>query len=106
MVAVASERTIAAADWGRPGEWRTVTLDIDLDNQITTDVAWHVRVPRGVHLSVDSISLPIVYPHLEVLDLRDRLNTFDTHASVFDSHPNEHAHREIAAAVADWVLSQ
>jgi hypothetical protein len=36
---------------------------------------------------------------LEVLDLTATLNTFDTHASIFDAHPNAAAHQVIADAV-------
>jgi hypothetical protein len=33
---------------------------------------------------------------IEVLDLTEALNTFDTHASIFDAHPNVAAHKVIA----------
>ena len=36
---------------------------------------------------------------LEVLDLTERLNTFDTHASLFDAHPNTAAHKVMADEV-------
>jgi lysophospholipase L1-like esterase len=36
---------------------------------------------------------------LEVLDLTPMLSTFDTHASIFDAHPNAAAHKVIADAV-------
>ena len=103
---VIAERTVMAPECGQPGEWQTVTLELNLDDPLTPDVEWHVTVPRGVHLSVDSVSLPISYEHLDVVDLKDRLNAFDTHASVFDSHPNERAHAEIAKALSEWVLSK
>jgi hypothetical protein len=34
-----------------------------------------------------------------VVDLTDVMNTFNTHASIFDAHPNERAHALIAAEV-------
>ncbi len=40
---------------------------------------------------------------LEVLDLTPHLQGFNTHASVFDSHPNEDAHAAIAEALADRI---
>ena len=64
------------------------------------------QVAAGVRMSIDSVSLPVNYDRLEVLDLKDRLNTFDTHASIFDSHPNVRAHGEVAKALAEWVLSK
>ena len=33
-------------------------------------------------------------------------HVFDTHASIFDSHPNARAHAEVANALAEWVLSK
>ena len=36
---------------------------------------------------------------MEVVDLTEPLNAFNTHASVFDAHPNEAAHRVIAEHV-------
>jgi hypothetical protein len=36
---------------------------------------------------------------MRVVDLAEPLNSFNTHASVFDAHPNEAAHRVIAEHV-------
>jgi hypothetical protein len=44
------------------------------------------------------LAMPVDYG-FETLDLTDALNAFDTHASVFDAHPNERAHRVVADAV-------
>ena len=101
-----ARREIAAADCGRPGEWIDVTLGVNLDAPLTRAVEWRVTVARDVRLSVDALSMPIRYDGLDVLDLADRLNTFDTHASIFDSHPNARAHAEVAKALAEWVLSK
>ena len=45
-----------------------------------------------------NITIPVDYG-FEVLDLTPRLNTFNTHTSSFDAHPNERAHRVMADAV-------
>ncbi len=42
---------------------------------------------------------------VEVLDLTPHLHGFNTHASLFDSHPNEDAHAAIAEALRDQILS-
>jgi hypothetical protein len=47
--------------------------------------------------------VPVTYPGLYVLDLSDRMNTFDTHVSVFDAHPNERAHQVMAEELAGWI---
>lgn len=31
----------------QPGQWQTVKLQLDLDDPLTTDVEWHVTVPRA-----------------------------------------------------------
>jgi hypothetical protein len=99
-------REVSASECGRPGEWTMVKIPIDLTAALTKHVDWRIHVAPGVFLSVDSVSLPIAYKHLEVLDLKDRLNTFNTHASSFDAHPNARAHAEIAQAVAEWIESR
>jgi hypothetical protein len=103
---VLARREVAAAECAAPGAWSTVTVPIDLDAVLTKDVEWRITVVAGVRMSLDSISLPVSYDRLEVLDLKDLLNTFDTHASIFDSHPNARAHAEVAKALAEWVLSK
>lgn len=99
-------RREVAASACRQGEWTDVTLGVDLTAPLTREVEWRVRVAPGAHLSVDTMSLPITYDGLEVLELRERLNTFNTHVSAFDSHPNARAHAEMAKALAEWVLSK
>jgi hypothetical protein len=99
-------RRDVAASACHPGEWTNVTVAIDLAAPLTRDVEWRVTVAPGVRVSVDEMSLPIRYEGLEVLDLADRLNTFNTHASLFDSHPNARAHAEVAKALAEWILSK
>jgi lysophospholipase L1-like esterase len=52
------------------------------------------RVSRH-HIDLASLDLAVDYG-FEVLDPADPLNTFDTHVSMFDAHPNARAHRVIA----------
>jgi hypothetical protein len=100
-----ASRVVDAAEVGAGG-WATITIGIDLHERLTKAVEWRVNVPDQVRLSIDSIAVPVDYAGLEVLDLKDRLNTFDTHASIFDSHPNSRAHAEIAKVLTEWILSK
>lgn len=50
-------------------------------------------------VDVASIDVKVDYG-FHVLDLTDTLNTFDTHVSVFDAHPNPQAHKVVAQSVA------
>jgi lysophospholipase L1-like esterase len=62
----------------------------------------HVRLAVGPASAneIDLASLDLVVDHgFEVLDLTDTLNTFDTHVSMFDAHPNARAHQMIAEEV-------
>ena len=42
--------------------------------------------------------MPVDYG-FTVVDLTERLNSFNTHASMFDAHPNERAHAVMAQEV-------
>jgi lysophospholipase L1-like esterase len=64
---------------------------------------WELRNVQGTSMSIDTVSMPVTYPGLYVIDLSARMNTFDTHASIFDAHPNEHAHQVMAEELADWI---
>jgi hypothetical protein len=48
--------------------------------------------------SIANVALPVDYG-FKVVDLTDELNTFNTHASVFDAHPNEQAHKVMAEKI-------
>jgi hypothetical protein len=53
---------------------------------------------RHVAWALSNISIPVDYG-FTVLDLTQTLNTFNTHASAFDAHPNERTHAVIADTV-------
>jgi lysophospholipase L1-like esterase len=103
---VVAHRDVNASECARPGEWTLVKIAVDLAPALTRHFDWRIHVSPGVFLSVDSVSVPIAYKHLDALDPRDRLNTFNTHASAFDAHPNARAHAEIAQILAQWILSR
>jgi lysophospholipase L1-like esterase len=58
-----------------------------------------VRSNGAGRWTLASIGVAVDYG-MEVVDLTETLNTLNTHASLFDAHPNEAAHRVIADAVA------
>ena len=103
---VIAHRDVKASECGQPGEWSTIRIDVDLSPALTKKIDWRIQVGPGVFLSVDAVSIPVSYKHLEVLDLKDRLNTFNTHASSFDAHPNARTHAEIAKVLAEWIVSR
>ena len=49
-------------------------------------------------------ALALAINRADVLDLAEPLNHFNTHASLFDAHPNEAAHRVIAEQVRRVLL--
>jgi hypothetical protein len=63
-----------------------------------SNVRLAVGPASGVAMDLASLDLAVDYD-FDVLDLRDALNTFNTHVSLFDAHPNERAHQVIADEV-------
>lgn len=79
------------------GEWVDVNVAFDIPgDRNADDVEFQVAVDASASVSTDTIGLAVSYPGLEVLDPTAALNTFDTHASLFDAHPNERAHGVLA----------
>jgi hypothetical protein len=77
------------------------------------EVAVHMTTPERAHLvrlrvsgngqtpfSVARVAFPVDYG-MQVVDVTASLNTFNTHASIFNAHPNERAHRVIAEKVLE-----
>ena len=54
-----------------------------------------VTIPGRCACEVANLAFGVDYG-FEVLDLTDTLNTFDTHVSSFDAHPNARAHQVMA----------
>ena len=88
--------------FARTGEWGEGAIDFDVTRGLT-HVHWKLDVPRATFMSVDQLTVPVTYDRLDVLDLSDRLNTFNTHVSLFDAHPNARAHAVIAETLAQWI---
>lgn len=79
------------------GKWVHVLVPFDVaDRPMTENVEFIVTAGDDVEVEVGTIGLDVRYPNLEVLDPTDILNTFDTHVSIFDAHPNERAQGVLA----------
>lgn len=82
-----------------PGGWHDVTVHLT-----TPEPARFVRLRvtgnGQTPFSIASLAFPVDYG-FDVVDLTGPLNTFDTHASIFDAHPNERAHRVMADKVSE-----
>jgi lysophospholipase L1-like esterase len=101
-----AQRRIDAGEFTGPGRWSSFPVEFEVEPPLTESVSWALSAPTGARISADTFTLPVRYERLDVLDLAPRLNTFDTHASIFDAHPNVRAHAEVATVLADWVRAQ
>ena len=84
------------------GRWTNLSVRFSVPAALAR-FRWELRNVPGTSMSVDTVSMPVTYPGLDVIDLSERMNTFDTHASVFDAHPNERAHQVMAEELAGWI---
>jgi hypothetical protein len=98
-------RELSAADFGRPGEWQDVDLTFTVPPPFLTRMEPRVVYLGRGSLSIDRLTFPTEY-RMEVLDLLPHLQGFNTHASLFDSHPNERAHEAIAHALAAAITAR
>jgi hypothetical protein len=77
---------------------RDMHVRLEIPGDAARRVSVRVTLAAGGECSLTSIAIP-VGDDFEVIDMTDRLNDFDTHASSFDAHPNERAHQVIAETV-------
>lgn len=80
--------------------WRDVHLNAEIPGDRPRPFQFRLTATGGAAFSVASLAFTADYG-LEVLDLTETLNTFDTHASIFDAHPNEQAHRVMAEKIVE-----
>jgi hypothetical protein len=78
--------------------WQQLPVKIDVRGTNGHSVRLRLISPGAVALSLASIDIPVDYG-FTVVDVTEPLNTFNTHASMFDAHPNERAHAVIAQEV-------
>jgi hypothetical protein len=79
-------------------DWQTAPVTFDLQGTSGNLTRFRIVLHQAIAVSLASIDVPVDYG-MRVVDLTDVLNTFDTHASIFDAHPNERAHRVVAEQV-------
>ena len=82
----------------RSGSVTDVPLRLTIAGERSERLVLRVVSAGGGAWALANITLPVDYG-FEVLDLATTLNTFDTHASAFDSHPNERTHEAMADAL-------
>ena len=75
-------------------DYQTLSVPLPIGADIRR-VRFRVTTTGRTPWSLGSIGLAVNYG-FDVLDLAEPLNHFNTHASLFDAHPNEAAHRVIA----------
>ncbi len=90
-------RGSAAVDVHARG-WQQLRMRIDVRGAQGHNVRFRLVSGGGTGLSLASIDTSVDYG-FTVVDLTEPLRTFNTHASMFDAHPNEHAHLVIAQEV-------
>ena len=87
----------AAVDMQARG-WQRLPVKIDVRGADGHSVRVRLVSPGALGFSLASIDIPVDYG-FTVVDLTEPLNTFNTHASMFDAHPNERAHAVMAQEV-------
>jgi hypothetical protein len=78
--------------------WQDAQVRLDLHGTNGNMTRFRIALAQAPDVSIGSIDVPVDYA-MTVVDLTEALNTFETHASIFDAHPNERAHRVIAEQV-------
>jgi hypothetical protein len=78
--------------------WQQLPVGIDIRGTNGHSVRLRLVSPGALGFSLASIDIPVDYG-FTVVDLTEPLNKFNTHASMFDAHPNEPAHAVIAQEV-------
>jgi hypothetical protein len=90
-------RGTAAVDLQERG-WQQLPMRIDVRGAQGHSVRFRVVSPGEVGFSIASIDIPVDYG-FTVVDVTESLKGFNTHASMFDAHPNERAHDVMAQEV-------
>ncbi len=80
--------------------WQRVPARLTVHGAGDHRIRFQIRSSGVSAFSIATIDFAVDYG-MEVLDLSEPLNTFDTHASIFDAHPNKRAHAVIAQAILE-----
>lgn len=78
--------------------WQQLPVKVDIRGTHHHSVRFRVISPDALDVSLASIDIPVDYG-FSVVDVTESLNRFNTHASIFDAHPNERAHAVLAQEV-------
>lgn len=89
---------------GTPGALSSVTLSFTLPPDGFQRVRFRVKSSGRAGWSLAGIRVPVDYG-FELLDLAQPLNRIATHASAFDAHPNEAAHRLMAEHIYESLAA-
>ncbi|MBF0292871.1 MAG: SGNH/GDSL hydrolase family protein [Nitrospinae bacterium] len=90
------------SDFAGEDKWNPFTLKFNLD-KFTQDLEFRVYYKGNGFLYADRVEIPVKY-NIEVVDMLPHLSGFDTHATLFDSHPNAKAHAAIADALYNKII--
>ena len=90
-------RGTAAVDVQARG-WQQLPIEIDIPATNGHSVRLRLVSPGALAFSLGAIEIPVDYG-FTVVDITEPLNAFNTHASMFDAHPNERAHAVMAQEV-------
>ena len=99
---IVSSGTIALE--GGASGYQTVNVPLDVPGTDLRRLRFRLTTAGTPEWRLASLGLAVDYG-FDVLDLAEPLNRFNTHASLFDAHPNEAAHRVIADEVHRVLLS-
>jgi len=91
-----AKRTVNGSDFNQPGTWQDFKLKFKLDRELVHDMEFRVDYKGGATVSVDAVELPVPPQKIEVVDPSEALRGLNTHASVFDAHPNAQTHGILA----------
>ncbi|MGQ0736724.1 MAG: hypothetical protein ACT4QD_24115 [Acidobacteriota bacterium] len=83
------------AGGGTNGELRSIAVRMELPDLQRRSIRFRVSSTGTAAWRMANLAVGVDYG-MTVVDLAAPLNTFNTHASVFDAHPNEAAHQVIA----------
>lgn len=97
-----AQMTINKSDFGGEEKWRPFTLKFNL-GKFTKDLEFRVLYSGNGSLYADRIEIPMKY-NIEVVDMLPHLSGFDTHATLFDAHPNARAHATIATVLYNKII--
>ena len=102
---ILASMVLKGGDFGSPGQWKSFPLSFNVDGGMAEDVEFRIEWFGQADLAVDTIDVAVDY-RVEVVNPMEELNTFNTHATLFDAHPNARAHGVMAQALARQILRQ